>query len=102
MQVMSLDPQLERICCSKPSPDGGDAVGIEPGSGRHAVARGVAAAQSQEEAGLPVVLLGSRQSAQSAVTLPPPHHFRNSRFSRTPKCLKSESIKVTSIIGQRA
>jgi flagellar biosynthesis protein FlhA len=56
MQVMSLDPQLERLLLQAVA-GGGDGVGIEPGLADTLVREAVAAAQRQEEVGLPMVLL---------------------------------------------
>jgi flagellar biosynthesis protein FlhA len=54
MQVMSLDPQLERLLMQAVG-GGGDGVGIEPGLADTLVREAVAAAQRQEEVGLPMV-----------------------------------------------
>jgi flagellar biosynthesis protein FlhA len=74
MQVMSLDPQLERLLLQAVA-GGGEGVGIEPGLAETLVRETVAAAQRQEEVGLPMVLLvpGSLRTccrASSAAAFP--------------------------------
>lgn len=100
MQVMSLGPQLERLLVQAVA-GGGDNASIEPGLADSLVREAVAAAQRQEELGLPAVLLV-------------PANLRTllSRFLRRGipqlKVLahgevpESKTIKVTSIIGGRA
>lgn len=56
IQVMSLDPQLERVLVQAVA-GGGDNASIEPGLADTLVREAVAAAQRQEELGLPAVLL---------------------------------------------
>ncbi|HEX8987329.1 MAG TPA: flagellar biosynthesis protein FlhA [Rhodocyclaceae bacterium] len=56
MQVMALDPSLERILAQAVQ-GGGEASGIEPGLADTLLRETAAAAHRQEEAGLPAVLL---------------------------------------------
>ena len=56
MQVMTLDPQLERIL-GQVLQGGGDASGIEPGLADTLLRETAMAAQKQEDLGLPAVLL---------------------------------------------
>ena len=99
MQVMALDPSLERIL-AQAMQGGADAGGIEPGLADTLLRETAAAARHQEDLGLPPVLLV-------------PGHLRwlLSRFlRRAVQQLKviangevpdSKIIKVTSIIGAR-
>ena len=58
MQVMSLDPQLERVLLQAIA-GGGDNASIEPGLADTLIRETAAASQRQEELGLPAVLLVS-------------------------------------------
>jgi flagellar biosynthesis protein FlhA len=99
MQVMALDPALERIL-GQAMQGGGDAGGIEPGLADTLLRDTAAAAKQQEELGLPAVLL-----------VPGNLRWLLSRFlRRAVQQLKviangevpdSKIIKVTSIIGAR-
>jgi flagellar biosynthesis protein FlhA len=101
MQVMALDPALERMLTQAVQTVGGDGSGIEPGLADTLLRETAAAARKQEEVGLPAVILV-------------PGHLRwlLSRFlRRVVPSLKviangevpdSRTIKVTSIIGGRA
>ena len=100
MQVMSLDPQLERLLLQAVA-GGGDNVGIEPGLADTLVREAVAAAQRQEELGLPMVLLvpGSLRTLLS--------RFLRRRIAQLKVLAHAEvpdnrTIKVTSIIGQKS
>jgi flagellar biosynthesis protein FlhA len=100
MQVMSLDPQLERLLLQAVA-GGGDSVGIEPGLADTLVREAVAAAQRQEELGLPTVLLvpGSLRTLLS--------RFLRRRIAQLKVLAHAEvpdnrTIKVTSIIGQKS
>jgi flagellar biosynthesis protein FlhA len=100
MQVMSLDPQLERLLLQAVA-GGGDSVGIEPGLAETLVREAVAAAQRQEELGLPMVLLvpGSLRTLLS--------RFLRRRIAQLKVLAHAEvpdnrTIKVTSIIGQKS
>ena len=99
MQVMALDPGLERILAQAVQ-GGGGAAGIEPGLADTLLRETATAAQRQEEVGLPSVLLV-------------PGHLRwlLSRFLRrawpnlkvlaNAEIPESRTIKVTAIIGAR-
>ena len=99
MQVMSLDPQLERVLLQAIA-GGGDHASIEPGLAETLIRETSAAAQRQEELGLPAVLL-----------VPSNLRLLLSRFLRRGisqlKVLahgevpETKIIKVTSIIGGR-
>ena len=99
MQVMSLDPQLERVLLQAIA-GGGDNASIEPSLAETLIRETAAAAQRQEELGLPAVLLVSSNL-----------RLLLSRFLRRGisqlKVLahgevpESKIIKVTSIIGGR-
>ena len=100
MQVMSLDPQLERLLLQAVA-GGGDSVGIEPGLAETLVREAVVAAQRQEELNLPLVLLvpGSLRTLLS--------RFLRRRIAQLKVLAHAEvpdnrTIKVTSIIGQKS
>jgi flagellar biosynthesis protein FlhA len=97
MQIMALDPGLERIV-GQALQGGGDAGGIEPGLADTLLRETAAAARHQEDLGLPPVLL-----------VPGPLRWLLSRFLRLAvpqlkviangEVPDSKIIKVTSIIG---
>ncbi len=99
IQVMALDPTLERLLGQALA--GGDSGGgIEPGLADTLLRETAAAARQQEEAGLPAVVL-----------VPGPLRWLLSRFLRRAvrdlrviangEIPESRTIKVTSIIGAR-
>ncbi|MBK7813463.1 MAG: flagellar biosynthesis protein FlhA [Rhodocyclaceae bacterium] len=100
MQVMALEPGLERILGQAVQGGGGDASGIEPGLADTLLRETVKAAQHQEEIGLPAVLL-----------VPGPLRWLLSRFLRrawpalkvlaNAEIPESKTIKVTTVIGAR-
>ncbi|MBK9954129.1 MAG: flagellar biosynthesis protein FlhA [Rhodocyclaceae bacterium] len=100
MQVMALEPGLERILGQAVQGSGGDASGIEPGLADTLLRETVKAAQHQEEIGLPAVLL-----------VPGPLRWLLSRFLRrawpalkvlaNAEIPESKTIKVTTVIGAR-
>ncbi|MBL8393763.1 MAG: flagellar biosynthesis protein FlhA [Candidatus Accumulibacter sp.] len=100
MPVISLDPQLERLL-QQAVGGGGDSVGIEPGLADTLVRETVAAAQRQEEAGLPVVLLvsGALRTLLSRFLRRSVPQLKVLAHAEVPE---NRIIKVTSIIGQRA
>jgi flagellar biosynthesis protein FlhA len=100
MQVMSLDPQLERVLVQAVA-GGGDNASIEPGLADTLVREAVAAAQRQEELGLPVVLLvpGNLRTLLSRFLRRGISQLKVLAHSEVPE---SKTIKVTSIIGGRA
>jgi flagellar biosynthesis protein FlhA len=100
MQVMSLDPQLERLLLQAVA-GGGDGMGIEPGLADTLVREAVAAAQRQEEVGLPMVLLvpGSLRTLLSRFLRRSISQLKVLAHAEVPE---NRIIKVTSIIGQRA
>jgi flagellar biosynthesis protein FlhA len=100
MQVMSLDPQLERVLVQAVA-GGGDNASIEPGLADTLVREAVAAAQRQEELGLPTVLLvpGNLRTLLSRFLRRGISQLKVLAHSEVPE---SKTIKVTSIIGGRA
>jgi len=99
MQVMSLDPQLERVLVQAVA-GGGDNASIEPGLADTLVREAIAAAQRQEELGLPVVLLvpGNLRTLLSRFLRRGISQLKVLAHSEVPE---SKTIKVTSIIGGR-
>ena len=99
MQVMSLDPQLERLLLQAVA-GGGDSAGIEPGLADTLVREAVAAAQRQEEVGLPTVLLvpGNLRTLLSRFLRRSISQLKVLAHAEVPE---NRIIKVTSIIGQR-
>jgi len=99
IQVMSLDPQLERILVQAVAGSGENA-GIEPGLADTLVREAVAAAQRQEELGLPAVLLvpGNLRTLLSRFLRRGISQLKVLAHSEVPE---SKIIKVTSIIGGR-
>jgi flagellar biosynthesis protein FlhA len=100
MQVMSLDPQLERVLAQAVA-GGGDNASIEPGLADTLVREAVAAAQRQEELGLPAVLLvpGNLRTLLSRFLRRGISQLKVLAHAEVPE---SKIIKVTSIIGGRA
>jgi flagellar biosynthesis protein FlhA len=100
MQVMALDPQLERLL-SQTVQSGADSGGVEPGLADTLLRETARVSQKQEEIGLPAVLL-----------VPPALRLLLSRFLRRAwpalKVLSnsevpdSRTIRVTAIIGGKA
>ena len=99
LQVMSLDPQLERLLLQAVA-GGGDGASIEPGLADTLVREAVAAAQHQEEVGLPMVLLvpGSLRTLLSRFLRRSVSQLKVLAHTEVPE---DRTIKVTSIIGQR-
>jgi len=99
MQVMSLDPQLERVLVQAIA-GGGDNASIEPGLADTLVREAVAAAQRQEELGLPAVLLvpGNLRTLLSRFLRRGISQLKVLAHAEVPE---SKIIKVTSIIGGR-
>ncbi|KFB66013.1 flagellar biosynthesis protein FlhA [Candidatus Accumulibacter vicinus] len=99
MQVISLDPQLERLLMQAVGA-GGDGAGIEPGLADTLVREAVAAAQHQEELGLPMVLLvpGNLRTLLSRFLRRSIPQLKVLAHAEVPE---NRVIKVTSIIGQR-
>jgi len=100
MQVMSLDPQLERLLVQAVA-GGGDGAGIEPGLAETLVRESVAAAQRQESVGLPTVLLvpASLRTLLARFLRRSIAQLKVLAHSEVPE---NRIIKVTSIIGGRA
>ncbi len=98
MQVMALEPGLERILGQALQGGGGDASGLEPGLADTLLRETVNSARRQEDLGLPAVLL-----------VPGNLRWLLSRFLRrvvpqlkviaNPEVPDSRTIKVTTIIG---
>ena len=99
IQVMSLDPQLERILVQAVS-GSGDAAAIEPGMADTLVREASAAAQRQEELGLPAVLLvpANLRTLLSRFLRRGIPQLKVLAHSEVPD---TKIIKVTSIIGGR-
>jgi flagellar biosynthesis protein FlhA len=101
LQVIALEPGLERLLTQAAANNPGDSAGIEPGLADTLVRQAATAAEQQEAMGLPPVLL---VPAQLRVLL--------SRFLRRAvpnlklvshaEIPDSRNIKVTSIVGGRA
>jgi flagellar biosynthesis protein FlhA len=100
MPVMALEPGLERLLAQAVQGAGGDASGIEPGLADTLLRETAAAAQRQEEVGLPAVLL-----------VPGQLRWLLSRFLRrawpslkvlaNAEVPESKIIKVTTVIGAK-
>jgi flagellar biosynthesis protein FlhA len=99
LQVISLDPQLERLLLQAVA-GAGDGASIEPGLADTLVREAVAAAQHQEEVGLPMVLLvpGSLRTLLSRFLRRSVSQLKVLAHTEVPE---DRTIKVTSIIGQR-
>lgn len=99
MQVMSLDPQLERVLLQAVS-GSGESAAIEPGLADTLVRETVAAARRQEELGLPPVLLvpSNLRTLLSRFLRRAVTQLKVLAHSEVPE---SRTIKVTSIIGGR-
>ena len=99
MQVMSLDPQLERVLLQAIA-GGGDNASIEPGLADTLIRETAAASQRQEELGLPAVLLvsGNLRMLLSRFLRRGISQLKVIAHSEVPE---SKIIKVTSIIGGR-
>ena len=100
LQVMSLDPQLERIL-QQAIAGGGDGASIEPGLADTLVRETAAAAQRQEALGLPAVLLvsGSLRTLLSRFLRRGVAQLKVLAHGEVPE---NKIIKVTSIIGGKA
>ena len=100
MQVMSLDPQLERIL-QQAIAGGGDNASIEPSLADTLIRETAAATQRQEELGLPAVLLvsGNLRLLLSRFLRRGISQLKVLAHSEVPE---NKIIKVTSIIGGRA
>jgi flagellar biosynthesis protein FlhA len=100
MQVMSLDPQLERILVQAVS-GSGEGAAIEPGMADTLMRESAAAAQRQEELGLPSVLLvpANLRTLLSRFLRRSIPQLKVLAHSEVPD---TKIIKVTSIIGGRA
>ena len=100
MQVMSLDPQLERILVQAIA-GGGDGASIEPNLADTLVREAAAAAQRQEALGLPAVLLvsGNLRVLLSRFLRRGISQLKVLAHAEVPE---NKIIKVTSIIGGKA
>jgi flagellar biosynthesis protein FlhA len=100
MQVMSLDPQLERILIQAIS-GGGEGASIEPSLADTLVRETVAATQRQETLGLPAVLLvsGNLRTLLSRFLRRGISQLKVLAHAEVPE---NKTIKVTSIIGGKA
>jgi flagellar biosynthesis protein FlhA len=99
IQVMSLDPQLERVLLQAIA-GGGDNASIEPGLADTLIRETAAASQRQEELGLPAVLLvsGNLRLLLSRFLRRGISQLKVLAHSEVPE---NKIIKVTSIIGGR-
>jgi flagellar biosynthesis protein FlhA len=99
MQVMSLDPQLERVLLQAIA-GGGDNASIEPGLADTLIRETAVASQRQEELGLPAVLLvsGNLRLLLSRFLRRGISQLKVLAHSEVPE---NKIIKVTSIIGGR-
>ena len=99
IQVMSLDPQLERVLLQAIS-GGGENASIEPGLADTLIRETAAATQRQEELGLPPVLLvpGNLRTLLSRFLRRGISQLKVLAHSEVPE---SRLIKVTSINGGR-
>ena len=100
MQVMSLDPQLERILIQAIA-GGGDGASIEPSLADTLIREAAAAAQRQEALGLPAVLLvsGNLRVLLSRFLRRGISQLKVLAHAEVPE---NKIIKVTSIIGGKA
>ncbi len=100
VQVMSLDPQLERLLVQAVS-GGGDGAGIEPGLAETLMREAISASQRQESVGLPAVLLvpASLRTLLSRFLRRSITQLKVLAHGEVPE---NRIIKVTSIIGGRA
>ena len=100
LQVMALEPGLERLLTQAVQGTGGDASGIEPGLADTLLRETAAAAQRQEDIGLPAVLL-----------VPGGLRWLLSRFLRrawpalkvlaNAEIPEAKTIRVTTVIGAK-
>lgn len=99
MQVMSLDPQLERVLLQAIA-GGGEHASIEPGLADTLLRETAASVQRQEELGLPAVLLvpGNLRSLLSRFLRRSISQLKVLAHGEVPE---NKIIKVTSIIGGR-
>jgi flagellar biosynthesis protein FlhA len=100
MQVMSLDPSLERILAQAVA-GGSEHASFEPGLADTLVREAAVAAQRQEELGLPAVLLvpASLRLLLSRFLRRSVQQLKVLAHSEVPE---TRIIKVTSIIGGRS
>lgn len=100
IQVMSLDPQLERIL-NQAMAGGGEGASIEPGLADTLIRETAAAAQRQEALGLPAVLLvsGNLRPLLSRFLRRGISQLKVLAHAEVPE---NKIIKVTSIIGGKA
>ena len=100
IQVMSLDPQLERILLQAIA-GGGDSASIEPNLADTLIREAAAAAQRQEALGLPAVLLvsGNLRVLLSRFLRRGISQLKVLAHAEVPE---NKIIKVTSIIGGKA
>ncbi|MDR2625057.1 MAG: flagellar biosynthesis protein FlhA [Zoogloeaceae bacterium] len=99
MQVMTLDPQLERLLLQ--SVNGGGAAALEPGLADGLLQEAVAATRRQEELGMPAVLL-----VPGAIRLLLSRFLRRSipqlKVIAHGEVPETKLLKVTSIIGGKS
>ncbi|MDD5247920.1 MAG: flagellar biosynthesis protein FlhA [Rhodocyclaceae bacterium] len=102
LQVMALEPGLERILTQAVQGGGGtaEASGIEPGLADTLLRETVAAAQRQEEVGLPAVLLvpGNLRWLLSRFLR---RAWPNLKVLANAEIPESRTLKVTTVIGAR-
>jgi flagellar biosynthesis protein FlhA len=101
LQVMALEPGLERLLAQALQGAGGDGSGIEPGLADTLLRETAAAAKRQEDLGLPPVLLvpgGLRWLLSRFLR----RAWTNLKVLANSEIPESKTIKVTAIIGAKA
>ena len=101
LQVMALEPGLERLLTQALQGSGADGSGIEPGLADTLLRETVAAAKKQEDLGLPAVLLvptGLRWLLSRFLR----RAWTNLKVLSNSEIPESKMIKVTVIIGAKA
>ncbi|MDR1162299.1 MAG: flagellar biosynthesis protein FlhA [Candidatus Accumulibacter sp.] len=101
MQVMSLDPQLERVLMQAITGGGGETASIEPGLADTLIRETAATARRQEDLGLPAVLLvpGNLRALLSRFLRRGIPQLKVLSHNEVPE---NKLIKVTSVIGGKA
>ena len=101
LQVMALEPSLERLLTQALQGAGGDGSGIEPGLADTLLRETAAAAKRQEDLGMPPVLLvpGNLRWLLSRFLR---RAWTNLKVLANSEIPESKTIKVTAIIGAKA
>jgi flagellar biosynthesis protein FlhA len=101
LQVMALEPGLERVLTQALAGAGADGASIEPGLADTLLGEAAAAAKRQEDLGLPPVLLvpsGLRWLLSRFLR----RAWTNLKVLANSEIPESKTIKVTAIIGAKA